>query len=492
MSGPVPPTAPAPRASVPPAKAAVRGDVTGDGTADVVVATKRRPTVYVLPGEGGPPGIIDWSGGGPASMFDPISELTSADFNGDGRADVALGSPDHRDPSTQIGGGRVTVLYGSPAAPYLDTRRPVVLDENHPELLHPGDHRPRTGGRFGGAMAAGDFNGDHYPDLAVGASRAPGAPRGSRPHDRNAGKGALIVFYGGPRGLNTRGAQAFVPGRYGMVTGRIGDLAAADVTGDGSDDLVIGDSSTTRPGDRTTDRCVDPEGDEAGHDRPVGAVHLLRGSPAGLTVTGAQTVSGLDVGIEDDFGHYLAAGRFRAGPYADLVVYGATREGGRCDAGVLLELRGTPAGLDTRHVRTDARTPPVTGYGGLATGDVDHDGDADLLVPGTPGAGRPMAWYFPSGPDGLFDRSVPINPASLGLPSRNWDTIESALLDVDGDGRPELLAGVRYLKGGDAPDEIHLLSAGLTASGPAAVKDLTARFHAPVPDGEGPDGEFIR
>lgn len=491
VSGPLPPGASPHRAAVAPAKVAVRGDVTGDGTADFVVAAKRRTTVYVLPGEGGRTGIADWSGDGRAGVIDPISELAAADFNGDGRADVALGTPNHHGPDGRAGGGRVTVLYGMPVVPYLDTRRPVILDEDHPSLLHPGDRRPRSGGRFGGALAAGDFNGDGYPDLAVGASTAPGALLNNEPRDPNAGKGALIAFYGGPRGLTTDGAQPFVPGRYGMPAGRIGDLGAGDVTGDGKDDLVIGDSASTRPGDPTTDRCVDPEGDEAGQDRPVGMVHLLRGSPAGLTVAGAQTVSGLDVGIEDGFGHYLAVDRFRGGPYADLVVYGTTRRRGRCDEGPLLQLRGGSAGLDTRHVRSASRTPAFTCCGGLATGDADHDGRADLLVPDMPyDDGRPMAWFFPSGADGLFDRSLRVTAASLGLPPGNWDTIESALLDIDGDGRAELLAGVRYIKGGTAPDEIHLLSARLTAGGSDAVRDLTGRLRDV--GGEGPGGEFIR
>jgi hypothetical protein len=106
------------------------------------------------------------------------------------------------------------------------------------------------------------------------------------------------------------------------------DLAAADVTGDGNDDLVIGDSSTTRPGDPKPVRCVDPEGDTADQARPVGMLHVLRGSAEGLTVRDASSISGLDVGIEDDFGHYLAADHFRHGPYADVVVYGGTRRGG--------------------------------------------------------------------------------------------------------------------------------------------------------------------
>ncbi|MDN3360158.1 FG-GAP and VCBS repeat-containing protein [Actinomadura sp. DC4] len=477
-----------PRATAAPARQAVRGDLTGDGKADVVVAASRTPTLYVVPGGKERPAVIDWSARVPGNG-DPITELASADFDGDGRTDVAIGTPQADAPGRPRSRmGIVTLLYGTAASPYLGTSRPVVLDQDHPALLHPADTRPRYGGRFGAALATGDFNGDRYPDLAVAAPSAPGPLLGREPHDPKTGRGALTVFYGGPAGLSTRGAQLLVPGERGVPAGRLGDLAAADVTGDGNDDLLIGDSATTRPGDDATERCVDPDGDEAGHPRPVGMLYVLRGSAEGLSGRDAQSISGADAGVEDGFGHYLAAARFRHGSYADVVVYGATRRGGRCDEGVLVVLRGGPGGLVPREATTvTGRRPPYSCCGGLATGDVDGDGDADLLVPAGPYDGAALAWLVPSGHGGLSDRAVPLTARSLGLPPNPVRT-ELALFDVDGDGRDELLAGTMYSK--DGGDEIRLVSAALTSSGATGAVDLTGA--AGDLAGAGPGGEFLR
>ncbi|MGW4411437.1 FG-GAP repeat domain-containing protein [Nonomuraea sp. NPDC004702] len=69
------------------------------------------------------------------------------DFDGDGRADIAVAAPydDSR-------AGSVTVMYGS--------GRTVKLTQPGAE---PGD-------AFGSALAVGDFDGDRCADLAVGVS----------------------------------------------------------------------------------------------------------------------------------------------------------------------------------------------------------------------------------------------------------------------------------------------------------------------------------
>jgi hypothetical protein len=122
------------------------------------------------------------------------------DFNGDGFADVAIGSP-------AAGSQSVLIFNGSPFSPGF------AADET------------LTGGAmFGEAVAsAGDVNGDGFVDLAVAAGSGPGT---------------VTVYLGGPAGPGGTGT-ALSPGN---VTSGFGATmaSAGDVNGDGYGDLLVG------------------------------------------------------------------------------------------------------------------------------------------------------------------------------------------------------------------------------------------------------------
>jgi len=153
--------------------------------------------------------------------------LTSGDFNRDGRDDLAIGAP-----GENAGAGAVNVLYGS--ANRLTGSRSQIWRQGSNGLLD----RARAGDRFGTSLAAGDFNGDGFDDLAVGA-----------PLDDISGivnAGGVNVIYGSASRLVGRGSQYFHQNSAGVQEENgnndrfATDLTAGDYNGDGRADLSVG------------------------------------------------------------------------------------------------------------------------------------------------------------------------------------------------------------------------------------------------------------
>jgi FG-GAP repeat len=130
--------------------------------------------------------------------------------------------------------------------------------------------------QFGTGMAAGDFNGDGFNDLAMGA---PGRDIPKPGFGSIEDGGRIFIAYGTATGLNLANIQvldqSFFPGQTVQKNDAFGaSLAAGDISGDGIDDLLIG-----APG----------EGDD-----DVGFVYFLVGSPQRLQVaaSGSSIFSG--------------------------------------------------------------------------------------------------------------------------------------------------------------------------------------------------------
>ena len=149
---------------------------------------------------------------------DDFDAVVSGDFNGDSRRDLAFGAPrtdlydDHR-------AGAVLVFHGT-----------AVGDVNGVVRLDQGDGERDANEMFGAGLAAGDFDGDGYDDLAVGA------PEENRGTDYD--RGSVHVFRGGPEGLTPWATLVDATSITGSF--RFGqELAAGDVDGDGRDELVV-------------------------------------------------------------------------------------------------------------------------------------------------------------------------------------------------------------------------------------------------------------
>ncbi|MEZ4401032.1 MAG: FG-GAP-like repeat-containing protein [Kofleriaceae bacterium] len=319
--------------------------------------------------------------------------LAYGDFDGDGRVDVAVGTPYEDTVSNTVNSaGAVTLWKGTE-----DGLQPwrLITQGGIGALEEAGD-------RFGAALAVGDFDHDGVDDLAIGT---PGESVGSNP-DPNAG--AVYLLRGGAAGptywrsVTEANVAASVEGddRFGEA------LAVGDFDGDGVDDLAVG-----APGETHGD------GIAAGH------VYVLRGTGAASALAAWTSVGQADLTVApnvangpvvamgtnqagDNFGAALAAGRIDADGRDDLVV-GAScdNELATCAGGAYL-YRGHATGMRgwMRITQTGGGGDAFDRFGfAVAVGDVDNDGDRDVLigapyddVSGVTNVGR-VFWARPQG-----------------------------------------------------------------------------------------------
>ncbi|MCL4219739.1 MAG: integrin alpha [Phycisphaerales bacterium] len=234
------------------------------------------------------------------------------DFNGDFVDDLVVGAP-MEDVGAISDAGAVTIIYGAGLGMGLSAFVPVPSMQITQATF--GLDPPEVGDWFGATIAWGDFNGDMFDDLAIGA------PGESHPVSGVQAAGMVIVLYGMPGGPIPLHPPIFVqdppagpfsfgdPGEAGDELGR--SLAAADFNGDGFDDLAIG-----VPGEDDPTGVVD-----------VGIVHVLYGSPGGLRIgPGVPLIFqsawpwGEVMEAGDRFGQSLAAGELNGDGAADLAI----------------------------------------------------------------------------------------------------------------------------------------------------------------------------
>ncbi|MEO8276444.1 MAG: FG-GAP-like repeat-containing protein [Thermoanaerobaculia bacterium] len=415
------------------------GDFNGDGAADLVtgapdgdggqVSGHHYGAVLVRLGEPG----LGLASGAPARLLSGSAsggEFGSAfavgDFNGDGFEDLAIADPGNRNHAGQTGYGRVWVYYGSANLPLFAVGT-LVLDAAV----------AGSGVDSGHALAAGDFNGDGFDDLAIGCPRY-------------SGSGKVVVVFGEASGLT--GLRETLAQGSGGASGSAdsGDnfgfaLTSGDFDADGYDDLAVGipqdddwgsvqvffgvvagidpaqDLLLTQnsiagtselgdefgfslatgdfDGDGKSDLAMGSPGEGVGFPQEVheaGAVTVaFGGSETSFDLAKTQAwVQGSLTGIEtseayDRFSEVLTAGDFDGDGYDDLAISQPYEDLSGFDDGAVSVQMGGANGFVLNHNRllsvASQGLPGVIQHesffgAALASGDFDGDGAADLVI----------------------------------------------------------------------------------------------------------------
>ncbi|RYF91605.1 MAG: hypothetical protein EON95_14660 [Caulobacteraceae bacterium] len=337
------------------------GDVNGDGRDDIIVTGVSNNRTYLVFGRADTDPDIDLATLSGADGVELLStnngrviEAAVGDFNGDGRADLAVGAWDSNLNGTlPTTAGTVHVLFGSQAGFQSGTLGPLAPGEG---FILTGETNTQ---RLGVSVVFADLNGDGLDDLVANALTPDGRGEVYVVYGKDSGVPATLApsAFDGTNGFRIIGSAAGDYLGFGLAGGR-------DVNGDGYEDLVI---SATR---------ADANGVDAG------AVYVVFGRPEGFgSVLDLSTLDGTNgfrlVGATP--GDFLGIAPhlvddLNGDGFADVVVSAPTADNNGADTGSVYVIYGQLV------PRNFAGTPGLDVYqGGIASDAISGAAGQDTL-----------------------------------------------------------------------------------------------------------------